>query len=134
MALTLRGYTIAFILISFSLGVTTTVQSTFLNTYNTSLNDSSQQTLKELKTNVESNSVSVSGVKDDAGNVQTTLGVIGVGSQVAKTILSGIGQVPTIASVLVQNLGLSKHILALLSIPVAAVIWEIISYIRQFRT
>jgi uncharacterized membrane protein YdfJ with MMPL/SSD domain len=134
MALTLREYTIGFLLFTMVLGISISTQSSFLNAYDTDLNESGQDTLKELKQSAEDNKLEVTKVKEDAGNVQTQLGVIGIGARIAKSVLSGIGNLPEMAEILITDLNFSPFIVTLFAIPVAAVIWEVISYIRQYRT
>jgi pyruvate/2-oxoglutarate dehydrogenase complex dihydrolipoamide dehydrogenase (E3) component len=134
MALTLREYGVALVLLTFGLSVAVSTQANFLAAYDTELNETGQNTLKELKKNAEKNGLDVTKVKKDAGNINTQLGVIGIGARVAKTVLSGIGQVPTMANILINDLNFTPHIAAIFSIPVLAVIFEVISYARQYRT
>lgn len=134
--LTLREYTTGFILLTFVFGAVYQFSGAMFQQYDTGLQGDREE-IKELNKDIESASPDVGTGSEKANNINTEeSGSFFLGSvlTVVETVTSGLGSLPQLGQTFIQNLGFSEIIVVLFSIPVAAVIWEVVSLYRGIRT
>jgi len=134
--LTLREYTAGFILIGFVFGSSMAFSGSIFQNYDTALKGEQEQ-VSQLNSEIEKASPNVGTGADKANSISTEdSGSFFLGSvlTVIETVTSGITQVRAMGDIFVQKLNIWHGVAALFSIPVAAVVWEIVSLYRGLRT
>ena len=134
--LTLREYTAGFILLSFTLTAVLSFSGGFFDAYNTELTGENQDTVNELNKNIENANPDPATNDEQVNNINTETDTFFLSSvlTVIQSVTQGIGSIPTLANSLISGLNLDPSLTMLLSIPVAAVIWEVVSLYRGLRT
>jgi len=134
--LTLRDFSAAFILLGFVFGSAMTFSGSIFETYDTNLNGE-QDDVEQLNKQIKKASPDVGTGADKANSISTEdSGSFFLGSvlTVVETVTSGLPQVRAIGDIFVQKLNIWHGIAALFSIPVAAIVWEVVSLYRGIRT
>lgn len=136
--LTLREYTAGFILLIFTFSAVVTFSGDIFTQYDSNLKGESE-TVQKLQQNIENSSARPStGTGSDAANSITTEEgtnfFLSSVLTVIETVTDGVSSIPPMMETFVQNLNITTDVIVLASIPVAAVIWEVVSLYRGIRT
>lgn len=135
-SLTLREYTAGFVLIGMVFGASMTFAGSVFQVYDSDL-QGNQDKVEELNNEIESAAPDTGTGSDKVNSISTE----GSGSfflssvlTVVETVTDGLGSVRAMGSTFIQNLNIWSGAAALFSIPVIAVIWEVVSLYRGIRT
>jgi len=134
--MTLRDYSTSFILLSFTFAAIVAFSGSVFTEYGSNL-QGEENSIEDLNQNIKdaapdtgtgaekTNSIST----DDSGSF-----FLGPVLTVIETVTNGVGTLPGLMQVFVGELNVSPVVVTLASVPVAWVIWEVVSLYRGLRT
>lgn len=134
--LTLREYTAGFLLISMVFGAAMAFSGSIFTIYDTDL-QGEQGDVKKLNQEIKDSAPDTGTGNDKVNSISTEdSGSFFLSSvlTVVETVTNGLGSVRAMGSTFVENLNFWHGIAALFSIPVIAVVWEVVSLYRGIRT
>lgn len=134
--LTMREYSAGFILLSFTVAATLSFSGTLFDTYSSQLTGDNKDTVNKLNRQINQSSPDIANKEEKVNQISTESDTFFLGSvlTVIQTVTDGITSLPSIAQILISGLNLNKDIILLASIPVVAIIWEVVSLYRGLRT
>jgi len=134
--LTLREYTAGFIVLIFAFSSVGAFSGSIFDNYNSNLQGEEEE-VKKLNQKIRDQAPDTGTGADKADSISTEdSGSFFLGSvlTVVETVTSGISTLPELGEIFLENLNIDGSVAILFSIPVAAVIWEVVSLYRGIRT
>jgi len=136
MTMTFRDYSTGFILLSFTFAAIVSFSGSIFSNYDSNL-QGQEEDVSSLNEKIKEAAPDTAQGENKANSINTeSTGTFFLSSvlSVVETVTSGLGSLPNLLSVFVDELGVSEHIIMLASIPVAWGIWEVVSLYRGIRT
>jgi len=134
--LTLREYTAGFLVLIFTFSSVVAFSGSIFDSYDSDLKGETDE-VEQLNQEIKKQAPNTGTGADKADSISTEdSGSFFLGSvlTVVETVTSGLATLPSLGQTFVENLNIDDSVIILFSIPVAAVVWEVVSLYRGIRT